>query len=129
MPEALAVITAQLATQPAQAIWLAGDECIAYVGLITASGAPGLGLAPALIITGETTARHWALAAAQRCNLLQLRGLLQLTYAPPDGCWRVTGGGAVLLGRPVAMAGSSAPAHPARFQIDIFTGGDHFAID
>lgn len=128
LPDALAAGPAQVPTHPEQAIWLAGEACLAHAGPITAAGTPGLGLAPALITIGEATARQWDLAARQQCNLLQLRGPLQLTYTPADGGWRVAGNGSVLLGRPEAMAEPPGPTALARFQIEIFTGGDHFVI-
>lgn len=128
LPEALAAGPARLAAHPEQVIWLAGEACLAHAGRITAAGTPGLGLAPALITTGKVTARQWDLVARQQCTLLQLRGPLQLTYTPADGGWRVAGGGSVLLGRPAAMAEPPGSAALARFQIEIFTGGDHFVI-
>jgi len=128
LPEALAAGPARLAAHPEQAIWLAGEACLAHAGRTTPAGNPGLDLAPALITTGKATARQWEIAAKQQCSLLQLRGPLQLIYTPADAGWRVVGSGSVLLGRPEAMAEPPGLAPLARFQVEIFTGGDHFVI-
>jgi hypothetical protein len=128
LADALAAGLSQLAVRPQQAIWLAGAACLAHAGRITAAGTPGLGLVPALITAEEATARQWELAARQPCCLLQLRGPLHLTYTPADGGCQVAGGGSVLLGRPAPMAEPLGHATLARFQIEIFTGGDHFVI-